>query len=203
MYKIGVTGPTGSGKSTFVEFLAKDLPNCFIIYVDQIMKQGFNKYYDILTDLLGPLESWPDGRVKTRNFNSTPERFSTSIEIIIPFMNKTLAAQLNNLSDGTNIIILDWAHLPILSVWDSLDKKYIISTKDDLRLQRLIDRDDATRDSYSRIKARMESTLLPTDKAEGTVILNDSSKEAFYDKVKQIRERLLNTLNEDLSLDAF
>lgn len=203
MYKIGVTGPTGSGKSTFVELLAKDLSNCCIIYVDQIMKQGFNKYYDVLTDLLGPLESWPDGRVKTRNFNSTPERFSKSIEIIIPFMNKTLASQLNNLSDETNIVILDWAHLPILSVWDSIDKNYVISTMDDLRLQRLINRDVATGESSSRIKARMESTLLPTDKTEGTIILNDSSKEAFYDKVKQIKESLLKTLNEDLGLDAF
>lgn len=145
---IGVTGPTGSGKSTAIKNIADDKGYC-IIDADKIAKQIVEKNkpcLEKLTDEFGETilnQDFSLNRKALANFAFSSEESTNKLNAIThPYIIDTIRNNINKIDDrDKNVVIIDAPTL-IQSGADALcDKIIAVTANEDDRLDRIVNRD--------------------------------------------------------------
>ncbi len=150
---VGITGKSGSGKSTVAEALAKKL-NCQRIDVDKIGHKATND--EIITKKLCETfgnqileDNKKIDRKKLGNLVfSSKEKMDMLTDITWGYMQEVLDKILEK--DPENII-LEWALLPVdKKYWNQYDIKILIQANDMIRKNKVIQRDKITEEYFEK-----------------------------------------------------
>ncbi len=152
---IFITGKSGSGKSTFAKLLAKRLGYKYIDVDDighkiyecpQIMKKAYQLFGQDINNELGEFDRKRLGQVVFGERQS--EKVKIFNDLTWEYMKKLLDQEL------TDNIIVDWILLPQTTYWANFALKILIKSKDEeLRLKKLVLRDNVTQD-YIKLRDR-------------------------------------------------
>lgn len=149
---IGVTGKSGSGKSTFASLLSEKL-NCKYIDIDEIGHQSLSQP-DILyklcdkfgTEILN--ENGNLDRKKIGNMVFSDKDKMKELEFLTwDYMQKTLDAIL--LQDD-EIVVLDWILLPQSIYWNKCNLKILVTSNDTDRKNKVLERDNISSEYFDK-----------------------------------------------------
>lgn len=190
MKLIGVTGKTGSGKSTIGKLLADKL-NCKYIDIDKIghsatsdstiskkLCQEFGQ--DILDD---------NKNIDRKKLGNIVFSDKNKMEILTNLTWNYMQNELDNiLSQNEDYYILDWALLPNVEYWNMCDIKILIISNDIKRKEKILKRDNISKEYLEK---REQNTLDYSKIKYDYIFNNDYSKETLNSIVDAIYDKLL------------
>lgn len=189
MNLIGITGKTGTGKSTIATILAQKLNG---IYVD-IDKIGHKATSDpIITQKLcnifgdGLLNK--DGNIDRKKLGTIVFSDTNKMQILTDITWEYMEQELDKiLLQKQQYFIFDWALLPKVKFWDMCDIKILVTSDDTVRKKRILERDHISEEYLQKRESAVldYSTLsfdyiFNNDYTEETI---DSFAKVIYDKV--------------------
>ena len=188
---IGLTGPTGAGKSSVAEcFRAQGVP---IVDADRVARQVTEPHTDCLRALCAEFGDDilnDDGTLNRRELAarafSSPEAAERLNRITHPAIMAAIEQQLEDLADaGHPLAVLD-APLLYEAGADALcDRILAVTAPAEARLSRIIERDGLTREAATRrMNAQPNDTFYTRDGV--TVLNNDTTHEALVENARAI-----------------
>ena len=151
---IGVTGKSGSGKTTFALALSQEL-NYKYVDVDKIGHQASSNP-DILKKLcekFGKEILDKDGNLDRKKLGdivfSEKEKMQQLTDLTWDYMKDVL----NKLLEQHDKIILDWCLLPITEYWDKCDIKILVIADDVERKNKILQRDKISEEYLNKREA--------------------------------------------------
>ncbi len=152
MKVIGITGKSGSGKTTFASLLAKRL-NCKHIDVDKIGHQALYR-----PEILGVLCEKFGTKILDENGNLDRKKIG---DIVFTHKNKMqelsditwnfMQQQLDYiLSQDDDTIVLDWILLPHSRYWEMCDSKILVKSDDTARKNMVMERDNISEEYFNK-----------------------------------------------------
>lgn len=190
MRLIGITGKTGSGKSTFAKLLADKL-NCKYIDIDKIghsatsdssiskkLCQEFGQ--NILDDNNKNIDRKKLGNIVFSDRNK--------MDILTNLTWNYMQNKIDNiLSQNEDYYILDWALLPIVKYFNMCDIKILITSKEIKRKEKILKRDNISKE-YLEIR---ENNTIDYSKFKFDYIFNnDYSKECLSSIIDTVYNKL-------------
>ena len=190
MELIGVTGKTGSGKSTIGKLLADKL-NCKYIDIDKIghsatsdstiskkLCQEFGQ--DILDD---------NKNIDRKKLGNIVFSDKNKMEILTNLTWNYMQNKLDNiLSQNEDYYIFDWALLPTVKYWNMCNIKILITSDDIKRKEKILKRDNISKEYLEK---REQNTLDYSKIKYDYIFNNDYSKETLNSIVDAIYDKLL------------
>lgn len=186
---IGITGKSGSGKSTLANLLAKEL-NCAGIDVDKIGHKATNdeNISRKLCGIFGKEILGREGIIDRKKLGnivfSDQEKMDILTDVTWDYMQEKIDEILKN---NPEIIILEWALLPISKYWEKSDVKILIQANQDERKKKVIERDEITEEYFE--KRDSKSLDYETVNADFK-FYNEYEKKQMKDFVNQIISKL-------------
>ena len=199
MLKVGITGGIGSGKTTVCSLF--ELLNIPVYYADARAKQLMTSSVPLkakIKGLLGKEAYYRNGRLN-RSYVASKV-----------FSNKKLLEDLNNIvHPAVGQDYLDWhnsqnnvpytlkeaALLVENGSYKELDTLVVVTASRELRVERVMKRDDVTRE---QVLSRMENQLSQEDKIKvADYIVDNSGKESIISQVLEIHNNLLSLKEVD------
>lgn len=158
MKLIGITGKTGSGKSTIGKFLSQKL-NCIYIDIDKIgheatsdssiAKKLCEEFGEDILDNNKNIDRKKLGNIVFSN----KDKMEVLTNLTWGYMQNKLD---NILSKNDNYYIFDWALLPMVKYFDMCDIKILITSDETKRKERILKRDKI---SKGYLEKRERNTL--------------------------------------------
>lgn len=150
---IGVTGKSGSGKTTFAKKLAKSL-NGVYVDIDKISRMPLKKpkIIHILckkfgNEILG--ESGSIDRKKLGNIVFSKEEWLNELmQITQSDAEQEIDAILSR--KDTNIIVLEWVNLPTSKYWEKCDTKILVKADRIKRRNKVLERDNISEEYFEK-----------------------------------------------------
>ena len=148
---IGITGKSGSGKSTITKLLSEKF-NCNTVNVDKIGHQATenSEISKKLCEIFGKQILGKDGKVDRKKLGnivfSDKEKMDILTNITWGYMQEILDEILKN--ETGKLIILEWALLPISKYWQKCDLKILMTADDSKRKDRVMKRDNITEEYF-------------------------------------------------------
>lgn len=179
MRLIGITGKTGSGKSTFAKLLADKL-NCKYIDIDKIGHSAISdssiskKLYqefgqNILDDNNKNIDRKKLGNIVFSDKNK--------MEILTNLTWNYMQNKIDNiLSQNEDYYILDWALLPSVKYFNICDIKILIVSEDIKRKEKILKRDNISKEYLEK---RENNTLDYSNFKFDYIFNNDYSKKCL------------------------
>lgn len=162
MFKIGLTGGIGTGKSTVSKlFKNYGIP---IIDADIISREVLKKYPEILQDIKNTFNDGffdENGELKRREFGNYIFKFPNERiayeNIIIPYIKRDIEEAFNFYEKkGEKATILDAPTLIENNLHIEMDFNILVYAKSDVQIFRVMDRDSLNKDEVlNRINAQM------------------------------------------------
>ena len=186
---IGITGKSGSGKSTLANLLAKEL-NCAGIDVDKIGHKATNdeNISRKLCGIFGKEILGREGIIDRKKLGnivfSDQEKMDILTDVTWDYMQEKIDEILKNKPE---IIILEWALLPISKYWEKSDMKILIQANQDERQKKVIERDEITEEYFE--KRDSKSLDYETVNADFK-FYNEYEKKQMKDFINQIISKL-------------
>lgn len=149
---IGITGKSGSGKSTLTEMLSRKI-KCISINVDKIGHKATNdeKIMKKLCDIFGKEilgDNYIIDRKKLGNIVfSSKEKMDILTDITWGYMQEKIDELFETKPD---IIILEWALLPISKYWEKCGIKILIKSNYEDRKNKVLERDGITEEYFEK-----------------------------------------------------
>lgn len=199
MFKIGLTGGIGSGKSTITNRL-KEL-NFKIIDADKISREVLIKYPQILKNIkneFGDEVFLEDGTLNRKQLGNiifaNKEKKEILEKIIMPFIIKDIFDEFENYYElGEEFAILDAPTLIENDLHKIMDYNILISVDKDIQIKRIMNRDKLTEEqAINRINSQLseEYKMKVTD----VVIENNNSiDDTIISVMKVIEDLVKNT----------
>ena len=186
---IGITGKSGSGKSTLANLLAKEL-NCAGIDVDKIGHKATNdeNISRKLCGIFGKEILGREGIIDRKKLGnivfSDQEKMDILTDVTWDYMQEKIDEILKNKPE---IIILEWALLPISKYWEKSDVKILIQANQNERKKKVIERDEISEEYFE--KRDSKSLDYETVNADFK-FYNEYEKKQMKDFVNQIISKL-------------
>lgn len=144
MYVIGVTGYSGTGKSTAAKIISEKFEKAKYINCDDWMHLIPTQFKDLMIEKFGKDKvdlGKSAGDLLGIIFKDT-ERGSAFFKEIMPWMNKQLSDSIDKAQeDGFETVICDWALLPALDIWKQCDSRVKVdSPTQEERYEKLLER---------------------------------------------------------------
>ena len=187
MKVIGITGKSGSGKTTFASLLAKKL-NCKHIDVDQIGHEALyrSEVLDVLYEKFGTEILDENGNLDRKKMGdivfTQRHKMKELSDITWGFMQQ----QLNHiLSQDDDTVVLEWILLPHSRYWKMCDSKILVKSDDIVRKNRVMARDNISEEYFNK---RDSASIDYSDVQFDYIFENDYQE--------QTMNRMLNRLSE-------
>lgn len=186
---IGIFGGSGSGKTTVTQMLHKKTNNSIILALDAFMHKHFDEHKQEILDRLNVKE---DENIWWYNYIlSSIDNAKKAINIIEPYIEEDIAKCIIE-NKKYDLIIIDWAFLPLISTFTNCDFAISISSDLDTKINRL----SARLDANNKLQKWPKSALI--ERINNTS-LNQFGYKAKYDiKNSGTLEELSNNLNKIL-----
>ncbi len=194
MKLIGITGKTGTGKSTIATILAQKLDAQYVD-IDKIGHQATsdphiaNKLCDIFDNEL--LDS--DGMINRKRLGNIVFSDTDKMQILTDITWEYMEQKLDDiLLQKQQCFIFDWALLPKVKFWDMCDFKILVTSDDTMRKKRILERDHISEDYLEK---RESATLDYSKLAFDFIFDNDYTKENMDAFVETIYKNIMNENN--------
>lgn len=136
---IGITGDSGSGKTTFATYLSKNI-KCKMIDIDKlILKSSLFNDFDV--DANAP-------KLNDDNFKILTDNFEDENSLISSIINEIIEFEINKLSPDTDILVLEWMLLPFIKIWKQCNTKVLIESNEQERRKNAINNKLITKEKY-------------------------------------------------------
>ncbi|MEG2038684.1 MAG: dephospho-CoA kinase [Oscillospiraceae bacterium] len=192
---VGLTGPTGSGKTTVSDFLrSKNIP---VIDADQVARYVTVHVKPCLMDLaleFGITILDDDGSLNRRRLGNivfgNSEKLARLNETIFPYIEKETIKRIDKVcAEGQPIVFFDAPTLFESGIDKHCDYIVSVIAPRQERLKRSMERDNLTvEEAENRIKSQFEDEFYIS--RSGISIINDDTKAVLYDKVYDMIKRL-------------
>lgn len=152
MKVIGITGKSGSGKSTFADILAKKL-KCKHIDIDKISHEALYRpeILDILCEKFGTGILDENGTINRKKLGAIvftdKDKMKYLSDLTWEFMQKQLDYIL---SQDDDTIILEYILLPHTRYWNKCDTKILVRADDVVRKNKVIQRDNISEEYFDK-----------------------------------------------------
>ena len=190
MKLIGITGKTGSGKSTIGRTLANKL-NCKYIDIDKIGHEATSDS-DISKKLckeFGQDILDENNNIDRKKLGNIVFSDKDKMEILTNLTWDYMQNKLDNiLSQDEDYYILDWALLPTVKYWNMCDIKILITSDDIKRKEKILKRDKISKEYLEK---REKNTLDYSNFQYTYYFNNDYSEKTLDSIVDTIYDKLL------------
>lgn len=191
MKLIGITGKTGTGKSTIATILAQKLDAQYVD-IDKIGHQATsdphiaNKLCDIFDNEL--LDS--DGMINRKRLGNIVFSDTDKMQILTDITWEYMEHKLDDiLLQKQQCFIFDWALLPKVKFWDMCDFKILVTSDDTMRKKRILERDHISEDYLEK---RESATLDYSKLSFDFIFNNDYIRETMDSFIEVIYNKIMN-----------
>lgn len=152
MKVIGITGKSGSGKTTFASLLAKKL-KCKHIDIDKIGHEAISRpeILDALCEKFGTEILDRNGQLNRKKIGdivfTQKDKMKELSDLTWDFMQKQLDLIL---SQDDEIIVLEWILLPDSKYWKRCDCKILVTSDDEERKNKVMQRDNISEEYFDK-----------------------------------------------------
>ena len=149
---IGITGKSGSGKSTFASLLAQKL-NCKHIDIDKIGHEALYRpdNLDVLCEKFGTEILDMNGNLDRKKIGNIVFSQTDKMEELTDITWNYMQQQLNQiLSQDDDIIILEWILLPHSKYWELCSSKILVKSDDLARKNKVMERDNISEEYFNK-----------------------------------------------------
>lgn len=164
---IGITGKSGSGKSTIAKMINEIIPNSCVIDVDKIghealrnpkiLKNLLKKFGDQILDDIGNIDRKKLGAIVFKENSKMKDLTDETYHYILQRID-------NIVKSAKGIVILDWILLPEHPIWKNCNLKILIKSDSQIRRDKVIKRDNISLDYFNaREKTSIEYDLKQFD----------------------------------------
>lgn len=188
---IGVTGKSGSGKTTFAKLLAKKL-NCEYVDIDKISHMPLKKpeIIRILCEKFGNEILDESGNIDRKKMGnivfSDEEKLNELMKITEADAYKELDTILAN--SNSNAIVLEWIKLPTIKYWQKCDIKILVKADQEKRKERVIQRDNISEKYFEK----RDSASIEYEEAEINYIFeNDYNEQKMEEAINMIIGKIM------------
>lgn len=189
MKLIGITGKTGTGKSTIATILAQKLGGQYVD-IDKIGHQATSDpiITKKLCDIFGNELLDANGTINRKKLGNIVFGNTNKMQILTDITWEYMEHKLDYiLLQKQQLFIFDWALLPKVKYWDMCDMKILIVSDDIVRRKRILERDHI---SEEYLEKRESATLDYSKLSFDYIFDNDYTKESMdsfieimYDKI--------------------
>jgi dephospho-CoA kinase len=139
---IGITGKSGSGKSTYAEKLSKE-NGYAVVHIDDIGHKVLESDYvkNKLVEIFGA-DSVTNGVVDRKYVGDLIFTYRHLYKELSDLVWDDMKLEIDKLLDSHPNIILDWLLLPHTHYWKMCDKKILVVANEDDRVARVMARDN-------------------------------------------------------------
>jgi dephospho-CoA kinase len=189
---IGLTGGIGSGKTTVTDFLQRK--GYQVIDADEVAREIVQPGTEVLSELVthfGEAILQSDGSLNRQKLAELAFKNSAQKEVLDRITHgaimETISEQIKNIQSQQKpkLIFVDAALLIETGLYKKMDEVWLITTQEDLRIQRVMSRDHMDAD---KVKQRILAQMSDKQK-EGyatRMINNSDSKDKLYEKIEMI-----------------
>ena len=196
MYKLGITGGIGSGKTTASDFLLKSLKSVYVFNADKESKNHLKNSLSLQHRLINKFGSDITDNNKLNIQKLADVAFSNKInqeilngimwsEVFILINNKILDCKKNDIS----LFVLDAAMIFEAKLEHMFDSTLLITANKDTRLKRAVKRHNI---SLEQIKSRMSLQLSESKKKDKAdyIINNNGTIKKLENRLKKFYSEL-------------
>lgn len=187
MKRIGITGKSGSGKTTLATVLAEKL-NAKSISIDPIGHQATSheKIVKQLCEVFGNTILDEKGKVDRKKLGqivfSSKEKMDILTQITWEYMQDIIDQIIEE--ERPQIVIFEWALLPISKYWEQCDIKILVQADETARKDQVIGRDHITEEYFlKRDSQSLDYSSLKFD----FIFENDYKKETIEQMATTIK----------------
>lgn len=157
---IGVTGKSGSGKTTFAKLLANKL-DCEYVDIDKINHMPLEKpeIIRILCEKFGNEILDKSGNIDRKKMGNIVFSNEEKMNELVKITEADAYKELDNIlvNSNKNIIVLEWIKLPTIKYWKECNTKILVKADETKRRERVIKRDNISEEYFKkRDSANME-----------------------------------------------
>lgn len=185
---IGVTGKSGSGKSTFVKIFNNE-NNYKVINIDTLVHKLLNedKIKSLLVNMFGK-EILKDNAIDRKALGRLVFASKESIQKYNDFIYEYMQIELDHiLKKSKKDIILDWPLLPITKYFDVCTYTILITAPDNKRQTRIVLRDNISPEYH---KARDIDDKIFANKKFSFELNNNGDLQTFYNNIQKIKQQI-------------
>lgn len=195
----GVTGKSGSGKSTYAKTLAEKL-NCRHVDIDVIGRDALYQpeIFDTLCEKFGMEILDDNGMVDRKKVGNIVFKSQEKMDILIELTWNYMQQQIDKiLQEEQDAIVLEYVLLPKSKYWDMSDTKILVKSDETMRKRKVIERDNISEEYFDK----RDSTGMDYSSTQFDYILeNDYKEDTMNDMLDNvIKETLKNrNIEEDM-----
>ena len=146
MKLIGITGKTGTGKSTIATILAHKLDGQYVD-IDKIGHQATSDPHiaNKLCDIFGNELLDSNGMINRKKLGNIVFNDTDKMQILTDITWEYMEQELDKiLLQKQQCFVFDWALLPKVKFWDMCNTKILVTSDDTVRKERILERDHIT-----------------------------------------------------------
>lgn len=137
MVLIGITGGSGTGKSTVTNLLKEKISDCITINLDEFMRKHCN---DRREEIISKLNLHIGNDHWSTHLVNSYEDIRNWVSIVESDIEKSVRNIILENKDSVKVIILDWAFLALLPIYNECDFSILVKCDLDTKLDRLTKR---------------------------------------------------------------
>lgn len=194
MKLIGITGKTGTGKSTISTTLAQKLDGQYVD-IDKIGHQATSDpiIAKKLCNVFGNELLDSNGIINRKKLGNIVFSDTDKMQILTDITWEYMEQELDRiLLQKQQYFIFDWALLPKVKFWDMCNIKILVTSDDTVRKERILERDHI---SLEYLEKRESATLDYSKLAFDFIFDNDYTKESIDTFIETTYKNIMNITN--------
>lgn len=148
---IGITGKSGSGKSTLTDLLSKEM-QCNSVNIDKIGHKATSnqEIAKKLCAIFGNQILGEDGNIDRKKLGNIVFSSKEKMDILTDMTWDYMQVMMDDIleKETGDVIILEWALLPISKYWEKCDIKILMQSNDDERKNKVMERDHISEEYF-------------------------------------------------------